>query len=77
MLKLKRDFTRAVTLLSFVKKRERLKKARLEATLDILEKRGDAEDWDSRMLNEINAVQKYKLVVLLKTLLQLQIELFS
>lgn len=60
MLKLKRDFTRAVTLLSFVKKRERLKKARLEASLDILEKRVNAEDWDSRMLNEINAVQKYK-----------------
>ena len=59
-MKLRRDLNLAVTLLSLVKKRERLKKANLSLELDVLEKRVEAGDWDGRMLNEIHAVRKYK-----------------
>jgi len=60
MLKLRRDLTRAVTLLSFVKKRERLKKAALELDLASLDKRVSAADWDGRMISEIKAIRKYR-----------------
>ena len=60
MLKLRRDLSRVVTLLSFLKKRERLKKAGLELDLDIAERRISLTDWDSRIINEIHASRKYK-----------------
>lgn len=60
MLKLRRDLSRVVTLLGFLKKRERLKKAGLELDLDIVERRVNLTDWDSRIINEIHASRKYK-----------------
>jgi len=60
MLKLRRDLSRVVTMLGFLKKRERLKKASIELDLDLLDKRVDLCDWDSRIINEIHASRKYK-----------------
>jgi hypothetical protein len=60
MLKLRRDLSRAVTLLGFLKKRERLKKAGLELDLDVVERRVNLADWDCRIINEIHASRKYK-----------------
>ena len=55
MLKLRRDLHRAVTLLGFVKKRERLKKVGLQLDLESLERRVEAEDWDGLLYNEVTA----------------------
>ena len=48
---------RAVTLLGFVKKRERLKKAGLQLDLECLERRVEAEDWDGLLYNEVTAAR--------------------
>ena len=51
MLKLRRDLNRAVMLLEMVKKREKMKKENLNLTLDVFEKRQQAEDWEGEVVS--------------------------
>ena len=51
MLKLRRDLTKAVTLLQLVKRREKTKKEKLNLTLDIFDKRYAMKDFDGRQLD--------------------------
>ncbi len=55
MLKLRRDLSRAVTLLEMVKRREKTKKENLNLTKDIFEKRFGASDFDGRIISEVLA----------------------
>lgn len=41
MLKLRRDLSRAVTILEMIKKREKVKRELLHLTLEVVEKRSD------------------------------------
>ena len=54
MLKLRRDLSRAVTLLEMVKRREKTKKEKLNLTLDVFEKRHSMRDWDGKLLEAAN-----------------------
>ena len=51
MIKLRRDLTKAVTLLQMVKKREKTKKEKLNLTLDIFDKRYSLGDFNGLMLD--------------------------
>ena len=51
MLKLRRDLTKAVTLLQLVKRREKTKKEKLNLTLDIFDKRYALGDFNGLMLD--------------------------
>ena len=53
MLKLRRDLSRAVTLLDMVRRREKTKKEKLNLTLDIFNKRYSSKDWDGRILDSV------------------------
>ena len=53
MLKLRRDLSRAVTLLEMVKRREKTKKENLNLTADIFEKRYQTGDWDGKVISEV------------------------
>ena len=53
MLKLRRDLSRAVTLLDLVRRREKTKKEKLNLTLDIFNKRHASQDWDGRLLDSV------------------------
>ncbi len=55
MLKLRRDLSRAVTLLEMVKRREKTKKENLNLTKDIFEKRYASSDFDGRIITEVLA----------------------
>ncbi len=55
MLKLRRDLSRAVTLLEMVKRREKTKKENLNLTKDIFEKRFTASDFDGRIIADVLA----------------------
>ena len=55
MLKLRRDLSRAVTLLDMVRRREKTKKEKLNLTLDIFNKRYNSKDWDGRMLDSVTS----------------------
>jgi len=52
MLKLKRDLTRAVTLLEMVKRREKSKRELLHLTLEVFEKRYQAGDYSGSVVTE-------------------------
>lgn len=52
LLKLRRDLSRAVTLLELVRRREKTKKENLHLTADIFERRFTAADWDGRVVAE-------------------------
>ncbi|XP_041371750.1 enhancer of polycomb homolog 1-like [Gigantopelta aegis] len=52
MLKLKRDLSRAVTLLEVIKRREKSKKELLQLTIEILEKRYQGGDFEGKLLAE-------------------------
>ncbi|CAG7826093.1 unnamed protein product [Allacma fusca] len=52
MLKLKRDLTRAVTLLEMVKRREKSKRELLHLTIEVFEKRFQAGDFSGQMMND-------------------------
>jgi len=54
MLKLRRDLSRAVTLLEMVKKREKTKKEKLNLTLDVFDKRYALKDFDGKMVDYAN-----------------------
>ena len=51
MIKLRRDLTKAVTLLEMVKRREKTKKEKLNLTLDIFDKRYAVGDFNGLMLD--------------------------
>ncbi|ESO87683.1 hypothetical protein LOTGIDRAFT_127385 [Lottia gigantea] len=55
MLKLRRDLNRAVTLLEVIKRREKSKKEILQLTIEVLEKRYHAEDFNGTLLSEAEA----------------------
>ena len=57
MLKLRRDISRAVTMLEMVKRREKTKKEKLNLTLDIFDKRYQMSDWDGKALEYANQVK--------------------
>lgn len=49
MLKLRRDFDRALSLLEMVRRRERVKRELVNLSKDIFEKRFELDDWDERV----------------------------
>ena len=55
MLKLRRDLSRAVTLLDMVRRREKTKKEKLNLTLDIFNKRHNSQDWDGKLMETVMA----------------------
>ncbi|XP_050078959.1 uncharacterized protein LOC126565792 [Anopheles maculipalpis] len=52
MLKLRRDLSRAVTLLEMIKRREKLKREQLHLSIEIYEKRYQAQDFHGHLLSE-------------------------
>ncbi|XP_032669305.1 enhancer of polycomb homolog 1 [Odontomachus brunneus] len=57
MLKLRRDLSRAVTLLEMVKRREKTKREHLHLTIEIYEKRYQAQDFSGQILAEVSALK--------------------
>ncbi|KAL4229035.1 Glycosyltransferase 64 protein C4 [Mactra antiquata] len=57
MLKLRRDLSRAVTVLEFVKRREKMKKEMLQLAIEIAVKRYNLEDFEGRMLTEAESIR--------------------
>lgn len=57
MLKLRRDLGRAVTLLEFIKRREKTKKEMLQLTIEVAEKRYRLEDYEGKMLSEAESIR--------------------
>lgn len=57
MLKLRRDLSRAVTLLDFVKRREKTKREYVHLTLEIFEKRYQAKDFSGAIISELSALK--------------------
>ncbi|KAK7866529.1 hypothetical protein R5R35_002483 [Gryllus longicercus] len=55
MLKLKRDLSRAVTLLEMIKRREKTKREVLHLTVEVFEKRYQAGDFSGQLLAEVSA----------------------
>lgn len=58
MLKLKRDLTKAVTLLEMVKRREKSKRESLHLTIEIFEKRYQMDDFSGSILSECEELSK-------------------
>ncbi|XP_017875455.1 enhancer of polycomb homolog 1 isoform X2 [Ceratina calcarata] len=57
MLKLRRDLSRAVTLLEMVKRREKTKREHLHLTIEVYEKRYQAQDFNGQILAEVSALR--------------------
>ncbi|XP_067004154.1 enhancer of polycomb homolog 1 [Anabrus simplex] len=57
MLKLRRDLSRAVTLLELVKRREKSKRELLHLTIEVYEKRYQANDFSGQLLAEVSALK--------------------
>ncbi|KAJ8679396.1 hypothetical protein QAD02_015183 [Eretmocerus hayati] len=57
MLKLRRDLSRAVTLLEMVKRREKTKREHLHLTIEVYEKRYQAQDFSGQLLQEVSALK--------------------
>ncbi|XP_055003007.1 enhancer of polycomb homolog 1 isoform X2 [Sorex araneus] len=55
MLKLRRDLSRAVTILEMIKRREKSKRELLHLTLEIMEKRYNLGDYNGEVLSEVMA----------------------
>ncbi|XP_072010145.1 enhancer of polycomb homolog 1 isoform X2 [Engystomops pustulosus] len=55
MLKLRRDLSRAVTILEMIKRREKSKRELLHLTLEIMEKRYNLGDYNGELLSEVMA----------------------
>ncbi|KAI2658280.1 hypothetical protein H4Q32_016311 [Labeo rohita] len=66
MLKLRRDLSRAVTILEMIKKREKSKRELLHLTLEIVEKRNAMPDFGSEVMAEALAMAKpvYKIPII-------------
>ncbi|XP_049864670.1 enhancer of polycomb homolog 1 [Schistocerca gregaria] len=58
MLKLKRDLSRAVSLLELVKRREKTKKEGIRLTFEIFKKRYEASDFSGQLLEEVSAMKQ-------------------
>lgn len=57
MLKLKRDLTRAVTLLELVKRREKIKREYVHLTVEIFEKRYQGKDFDGAIISALKTTR--------------------
>ncbi|KAK6619945.1 hypothetical protein RUM44_006345 [Polyplax serrata] len=57
MLKLRRDLSRTVTLLELVKRREKTKRELLHLTIEVFEKRYQAQDFSGQLLAEVSAIK--------------------
>ncbi|CAG2110338.1 unnamed protein product, partial [Medioppia subpectinata] len=57
MLKLRRDLSRAVNLLDFVKHREKLKREHLKCSVDVYEKRYQMGDFSGQIISEVSALR--------------------
>ncbi|XP_030642840.1 enhancer of polycomb homolog 2 [Chanos chanos] len=55
MLRLRREFSRTVTILEMIKKREKSKRELLHLTLEVVEKRYQMGDFTGEILNEVSA----------------------
>lgn len=66
MLKLRRDLSRAVTLLELIKRREKTKREQLHLSIEIFEKRYQTKDFTGQLLNEYtsSAVKTTRYVML-------------
>ncbi|KAG7324965.1 hypothetical protein KOW79_011281 [Hemibagrus wyckioides] len=66
MLKLRRDLSRAVTILEMIKKREKSKRELLHLTLEIVEKRNSMPDFGADVMAEALAMAKpiYKIPII-------------
>ncbi|KAK7135042.1 hypothetical protein R3I93_018221 [Phoxinus phoxinus] len=66
MLKLRRDLSRAVTILEMIKKREKSKRELLHLTLEVVEKRNTMPDFGSEVMAEALAMVKpvYKIPIM-------------
>ncbi|NXB04634.1 EPC2 protein, partial [Cnemophilus loriae] len=53
MLKLRREFSRAITILEMIKRREKTKRELLHLTLEVVEKRYHLGDYGGEILNEV------------------------
>ncbi|MEE6467113.1 hypothetical protein FKM82_007140 [Ascaphus truei] len=60
MLKLRRDLSRAVTILEMIKRREKSKRELLHLTLEIMEKRYNLGDYNGEIVSEVMARQPLK-----------------
>ncbi|KAG8125069.1 putative Enhancer of polycomb-like protein [Naja naja] len=60
MLKLRREFSRAITILEMIKRREKTKRELLHLTLEVVEKRYHLGDYGGEILNEVklNSAEK-------------------
>lgn len=57
MLKLRRDLSRAVTLLELVKRREKMKREFVHLTLEVFEKRYQSKDFSGSVIAELSAIK--------------------
>ncbi|KAF5304769.1 hypothetical protein FQA39_LY09546 [Lamprigera yunnana] len=57
MLKLRRDLSRAVTLLELIKKREKMKREFVHLTVEVFEKRYQAKDFSGSIVSELSAIK--------------------
>ncbi|KAL7869378.1 hypothetical protein AOLI_G00133660 [Acnodon oligacanthus] len=66
MLKLRRDLSRAITILEMIKKREKSKRELLHLTLEIVEKRNGLSDFGTDVMTEALAMAKpiYKIPII-------------
>ncbi|XP_043550067.1 enhancer of polycomb homolog 2 isoform X1 [Chiloscyllium plagiosum] len=62
MLKLRREFSRAVTILEMIKRREKTKKDLLHLTLDVVEKRYRMGDFGGEIMSELRTVKQEKTI---------------
>ena len=58
MLKLRRDLSRALTLLDMVKRREKFKREIVHFGIEVYEKRYQLSDFSGHVINEVNAQVK-------------------
>lgn len=60
MLKLRREFSRAITILEMIKRREKTKRELLHLTLEVVEKRYHMGDFGGEILNEVKVTRPEK-----------------
>nr|XP_033801254.1 enhancer of polycomb homolog 2 isoform X2 [Geotrypetes seraphini] len=60
MLKLRREFSRAITILEMIKRREKTKRELLHLTLEVVEKRYHLGDFGGEILNEVKVQRPEK-----------------
>ncbi|XP_006234217.1 enhancer of polycomb homolog 2 isoform X3 [Rattus norvegicus] len=60
MLKLRREFSRAITILEMIKRREKTKRELLHLTLEVVEKRYHLGDYGGEILNEVKVNRSEK-----------------